>query len=149
MLRFFRLSLCSVAITVALSPLATAHSASTSKNHTLVVTGTQAVTDSFSTPGTVTVIDARLPQKQTATTAAEMLQNVPGVSVGGVGRTNGQNINLRGYDQYGVMVLVDGIRQGINGANINGTFLEPALIKQISVIRSPSTSRFGSGAMGG
>ncbi|MDN0113348.1 TonB-dependent hemoglobin/transferrin/lactoferrin family receptor [Yersinia intermedia] len=149
MLRFFRLSLCSVAITVALSPLATTHSASTSKNHTLVVTGTQAVTDSFSTPGTVTVIDARLPQKQTATTAAEMLQNVPGVSVGGVGRTNGQNINLRGYDQYGVMVLVDGIRQGINGANINGTFLEPALIKQISVIRSPSTSRFGSGAMGG
>lgn len=149
MLRFFRLSLCSLSITVALSPLATAHSAPASKNHTLVVTGTQAVTDSFNTPGTVTVIDAKLPQKQTATTAAEMLQNVPGVSVSGVGRTNGQNINIRGYDQYGVMVLVDGIRQGINDANINGTFLDPALIKQVSIIRSPTTSRFGSGAMGG
>ncbi|MFW5400600.1 TonB-dependent hemoglobin/transferrin/lactoferrin family receptor [Yersinia sp. 1252 StPb PI] len=149
MLRFFRLSLCSLAITVALSPLATAHSAPASKNHTLIVTGNQPTTDSFTPPGTVTVIDAALPDKQTATTAAEMLQNVPGVSVSGVGRTNGQNVNIRGYDQYGVLVLIDGIRQGITGANISGTFLDPALIKRVSVIRSPSTSRFGSGAMGG
>jgi hemoglobin/transferrin/lactoferrin receptor protein len=147
--RLFRLSLCSLAITCTLSPLATASPVTESRNSPLIVIGTHPATDSFNAPGTVTVIDALLPQKQTATTAAEMLKNVPGVSVTGAGRTNGQNVSIRGYDQYGVLVLIDGIRQGISGININGTFLDPALIKQVSVIRSPSTSLFGSGAMGG
>ncbi len=147
--RFFHLSSCSLAITLALSPVATASSAAKSQNDTLVVTTQRPATDSFNPPGTITVIDASLPQKQTATSAAEMLQNIPGVSVTGAGRANGQNVSIRGYDQYGVLVLMDGIRQGISGTNINGTFIDPALIKQVSVIRSPSTSLFGSGAMGG
>ncbi|WP_145561699.1 TonB-dependent hemoglobin/transferrin/lactoferrin family receptor [Yersinia aldovae] len=146
---FFRLSACSLAITFALSPSATASSTPENKSHTLTVTGTRTASDAFKTPGVVTIIDATLPQNQTATTAAEMLQNLPGVSVTGAGRTNGQNVNIRGYDQYGVLVLIDGIRQGISGANINGTFLDPVLIKQVRVIRSPSTSQFGSGALGG
>ncbi|CNI28544.1 hemin storage receptor protein [Yersinia pekkanenii] len=149
MRRFFHLSTCSLAITFALSPFAAASPATESKHHTLIVTGSRPATDNFNIPGTITTIDASLPQKHTATTAVEMLQNVPGISVTGVGRTNGQNVNIRGYDQYGVLVLIDGIRQGISGANINGTFLDPALIKQVNVIRSPSTSLFGSGAMGG
>ncbi|OVZ91034.1 ligand-gated channel protein [Yersinia frederiksenii] len=149
MLRFFRLSSCCLAVTFALSSVATASLDAKPKNDTLVVKGVQVATDSFNTPGTLTVIDASQPQKQTATTAVEMLKNLPGVNVTGVGRTNGQNVNIRGYDQYGVLVLVDGIRQGINGTHFNGTFLDPVLIKQIKVIRSPSTSLFGSGAMGG
>ncbi|MBS0055303.1 TonB-dependent hemoglobin/transferrin/lactoferrin family receptor [Yersinia sp. Marseille-Q3913] len=147
--RFFHLSSCSLAITLALSPLATASLAAESKNDTLVITADRPITDSFNAAGTITTIDDSLPQKQTATTAAEMLQNLPGVSVTGVGRTNGQSVSIRGYDQYGVLVLIDGIRQGISGSHINGTFIDPALIKQVSVIRSPSTSLFGSGAMGG
>ncbi|CNK10904.1 hemin storage receptor protein [Yersinia enterocolitica] len=149
MSRFFRLSSCSLAITLALSPLATAHPVAESQNDTLVVAAERPATDSFNAPGTLTVIDASLPQKQTATTATEILQNVPGVSVTGAGRTNGQNVSIRGYDQYGVLILMDGIRQGISGTNINGIFIDPALVKQVSVIRSPSTSLFGSGAMGG
>jgi hemoglobin/transferrin/lactoferrin receptor protein len=146
---FFRLSACSLAITFALSSLASANSVPQNKNHTLTVTGARPGSDTLTTPGVVTIIDTSLPQHQTATTAAELLQNLPGVSVTGAGRTNGQNVNIRGYDQYGVLVLIDGIRQGISGVNINGTFLDPALIKQVRVIRSPSTSQFGSGALGG
>ncbi|WP_145590612.1 TonB-dependent hemoglobin/transferrin/lactoferrin family receptor [Yersinia aleksiciae] len=147
--RFFRLTSCSLAITLALSPLATANPTAESQKDTLVVTADRPATDSFNAPGTITVIDASLPQKQTVTSAVEMLQNIPGVSVTGVGRTNGQSVSIRGYDQYGVLVLIDGIRQGVSGTHINGTFIDPALIKQVSVIRSPSTSLFGSGAMGG
>ncbi|PEH52444.1 TonB-dependent hemoglobin/transferrin/lactoferrin family receptor [Yersinia kristensenii] len=145
----FRLSSCSLIITLALSSMPSASASSKHHNDTLKVTGTRASADSFKHHGVVTVIDASLPQQQTATTAADMLKNVPGVSITGVGRTNGQNVNIRGYDQYGVLVLIDGIRQGIKGAHFNGTFLDPALIKKVSVIRSPSTSLFGSGAMGG
>lgn len=149
MSRFFRLSSCCLAVAFALSSVATASLGAKPKNDKMVIEGVQAATDSFNTPGTLTVIDVSQPPKQTATTAAEMLKNVPGVNVTGVGRTNGQNVNIRGYDQYGVLVLIDGIRQGINGAHFNGTFLDPVLIKQIKIIRSPSTSLFGSGAMGG
>lgn len=145
----FRLSSCSLAVTLALSPIAVASSPSQDHHDTLKVTGTRTISDSFKHPGVMTVIDASMPQKQTATTAGEMLKNVPGVTVTGVGRTNGQNVNIRGYDQYGVLILIDGIRQGIKGAHFNGTFLDPALIKKVSVIRSPSTSLFGSGALGG
>ncbi|MDR5020256.1 TonB-dependent hemoglobin/transferrin/lactoferrin family receptor [Yersinia rochesterensis] len=145
----FRLSSCSLIITLALSSAANASPSSKHHNDTLKVTGTRTIADNFKHPGVVTVIDASLPQQQTATTATDMLKNVPGVSITGVGRTNGQNVNIRGYDQYGVLVLIDGIRQGIKGTHFNGTFLDPALIKKVSVIRSPSTSLFGSGAMGG
>ncbi|QHB32493.1 TonB-dependent hemoglobin/transferrin/lactoferrin family receptor [Yersinia canariae] len=146
---YFRLSTCSLVITCALSSMATASLSTKSHYDTLKVTGIQAMPDSFNQPGILTVIDASLPHKQTATSAIDMLKNVPGVNVTGAGRTNGQNVNIRGYDQYGVLVLIDGIRQGIKGAHFNGTFLDPALIKKVSVIRSPSTSLFGSGAMGG
>ncbi|WP_174634434.1 TonB-dependent hemoglobin/transferrin/lactoferrin family receptor [Yersinia thracica] len=145
----FRLSSCSLIITLALSSAANASPSSKNHNDTLKVTGTRTIIDNFKHPGVVTVIDASRPQQQTATTAADMLKNVPGVSITGVGRTNGQNVNIRGYDQYGVLVLIDGIRQGIKGTHFNGTFLDPALIKKVTVIRSPSTSLFGSGAMGG
>ncbi|EOV4129413.1 TonB-dependent hemoglobin/transferrin/lactoferrin family receptor [Yersinia enterocolitica] len=147
--RFFRLSSCSLAITLVLSSPAIADSAAKNHSDTLKVIGSRSAIDSFKHPGVVTVIDASMPQKQTATTAGEMLQNVPGVTVTGAGRTNGQNVNIRGYDQYGVLILIDGIRQGIKGAHFNGTFLDPALIKKVSVIRSPSTSLLGSGALGG
>ncbi|MGE4801265.1 TonB-dependent hemoglobin/transferrin/lactoferrin family receptor [Yersinia hibernica] len=144
---YFRLSSCSLVITCALSPVTTASPSSGHHHDNMTVTA--ALPDSVKSPGMLTIIDASLPQKHTATTATEMLKHVPGVSLTGAGRTNGQNVNIRGYDQYGVLVLVDGIRQGIKGAHFNGTFLDPALIKQIKVIRSPATSLYGSGAMGG
>ena len=75
--------------------------------------------------------------------------SVARVTLTGAGRTNGQNVNIRGYDQYGVLILIDGIRQGINGPHFNGIFLDPALIKKVSIIRSPSTTLLGSGALGG
>ncbi|CNG11718.1 hemin storage receptor protein [Yersinia enterocolitica] len=147
--RFFRLSSCSLAIALVLSSAAIADPTSKSHSDTLKVVGSRTTIDSFKHPGVVTVIDASMPQKQTATTAGEMLQHIPGVTVTGASRTNGQNINIRGYDQYGVLILIDGIRQGIKGVHFNGTFLDPALIKKVSVIRSPATSLMGGEALGG
>lgn len=147
--RFFRLSACSLVIALVLSSTAIADPASKTHSDMLTVVDSRSAIDSFKHPGVVTVIDASMPQKQTATTAGEMLQNVPGVTLTGAGRTNGQNVNIRGYDQYGVLILIDGIRQGINGPHFDGIFLDPALIKKVSIIRSPSTTLLGSGALGG
>jgi hemoglobin/transferrin/lactoferrin receptor protein len=97
----------------------------------------------------VSVIDATAPEKQTASSAADLLRNVPGLTLDGTGRTNGQDVNLRGYDRRGVLVLVDGVRQGTDTGHLNSTFLDPALIKRIEVVRGPSALLYGSGALGG
>lgn len=94
---------------------------------TVVATGNQR--SSFEAPMMVTVIEGSSPESQTAGTAADMLRRVPGITVTGSGRSNGQDLMMRGYDRRGVLTLVDGIRQGTDTGHINGTFLDPALVK--------------------
>ncbi|MEG2829140.1 MAG: TonB-dependent hemoglobin/transferrin/lactoferrin family receptor [Edwardsiella sp. (in: enterobacteria)] len=114
---------------------------------TVIATGNQR--DSFSAPMMVTVIDQQDPVAASAASAPEMLRNVPGLSLSGVGRSNGQDITLRGYDNRGVLVLVDGVRQGTDTGHLNGTFLDPALIKRVEVVRGPGALLYGNGALGG
>ncbi|WP_058909830.1 TonB-dependent hemoglobin/transferrin/lactoferrin family receptor [Entomohabitans teleogrylli] len=115
----------------------------------MTITATGNVRSSFEAPMMVSVIDANSPQGETASSAADMLRSVPGITLDGTGRTNGQDINLRGYDRRGVLVLVDGVRQGTDTGHLNSTFLDPALIKRVEVVRGPSALLYGSGALGG
>ncbi len=55
---------------------------------------------------------------------------------------------MRGFDRNGILTLVDGVRQGTDTGHILGTFIDPALIKQVEIIREPSALLYGSGAMG-
>lgn len=114
---------------------------------TVVATGNQRST--FEAPMMVSVIYADTPEGQTASSSADMLRKVPGISVSGTGRTNGQDVSMRGYDRRGVLMLVDGIRQGTDTGHLNSTFLDPALVKRIEVVRGPGALLYGSGALGG
>lgn len=154
-----RFSALSLAIACALPTVALAQNTSTTtssnaaaaKNSdetmTVVATGNQR--SSFEAPMMVTVIEGNSPESQTAGTAADMLRRVPGITVTGSGRSNGQDLMMRGYDRRGVLTLVDGIRQGTDTGHINGTFLDPALVKRIEIVRGPSALLYGSGALGG
>ena len=115
----------------------------------MTVTATGNARSTFEAPMMVSVIDATAPENQTASSAADLLRTVPGITLDGTGRTNGQDVNLRGYDRRGVLILVDGVRQGTDTGHLNSTFLDPALIKRIEVVRGPSALLYGSGAMGG
>ena len=115
----------------------------------MTVTATGNPRSAFEAPMMVSVIDATAPENQTASSTADLLRKVPGLSLDGTGRTNGQDVNLRGYDRRGVLVLVDGVRQGTDTGHLNSTFLDPALIKRIEVVRGPSALLYGSGALGG
>ncbi|QDW35001.1 TonB-dependent hemoglobin/transferrin/lactoferrin family receptor [Yersinia sp. KBS0713] len=123
-----------------------------SKKHstdTMVVTATGNERSSFEAPMMVTVIEGNTPTSETATSAADMLHNIPGLTVTGSGRVNGQDVTLRGYGKNGVLTLVDGIRQGTDTGHLNSTFLDPALVKRVEVVRGPSALLYGSGALGG
>ncbi|WP_370548829.1 TonB-dependent hemoglobin/transferrin/lactoferrin family receptor [Edwardsiella tarda] len=114
---------------------------------TVIATGNQR--DSFSAPMMVSVIDQKDPLAASAASAPEMLRKIPGLALSGVGRSNGQDITLRGYGDNGVLALVDGVRQGTATGHLNGIFLDPALIKRIEVVRGPNALLYGSGALGG
>lgn len=113
---------------------------------TVYATGTER--DSFDAPMMVSVIKNDSPETQTASTVNDILRKVPGINVAGTGRSNGQDVSMRGFDRRGILTLVDGVRQGTDTGHVNGTFIDPALIKQVEIIRGPSALLYGSSAMG-
>ncbi|WP_237386594.1 TonB-dependent hemoglobin/transferrin/lactoferrin family receptor [Xenorhabdus sp. Sc-CR9] len=152
-----KLSTLSVVILASLSSAnaETMHSEATlskkdkSSKDTLTVYATGNVRDSFEAPMMVTVIENNSASSKVAGNANDLISKIPGIDIAGTDRANGQNINMRGYSQKGVLTLVDGVRQGTDTGHIGGIFLDPALIKQVEVVRGPSALLYGSGALGG
>ncbi|OVZ74947.1 TonB-dependent hemoglobin/transferrin/lactoferrin family receptor [Yersinia intermedia] len=141
---------CTLPLTVqAADTTATSTSSKKHTTDTMVVTATGNERSSFEAPMMVTVIESSSPTSETATSAADMLRKIPGLTVTGSGRVNGQDVTLRGYGKQGVLTLVDGIRQGTDTGHLNATFLDPALVKRVEVVRGPSALLYGSGALGG
>lgn len=143
----------SVITSAVLSVIATAQAetqtTSPHRNDVMTVYATGTERDSFDAPMMVTVIKNNSPETKTASTANDILRKIPGIGVSGTSRVNGQEIYMRGFDRKGILTLVDNVRQGTDTGHVNGTFLDPALIKQVEIIRGPSALLYGSGAMGG
>lgn len=144
-----RLSSLSIAIICALPVVANAQTDSSKNTETMTVTATGNDRNAFEAPMMVTIVDANAPENLAANSAADLLRSIPGITITGTGRSNGQDINMRGYDKRGVLTLVDGIRQGTDTGHLNGIFLDPALIKRVEVVRGPAAQLYGSGALGG
>ncbi len=119
------------------------------KNETMTVISTGNARDSFSVPMMVTVIAGDVSTSQGVSSAANMLRPIPGITLAGGGRTNGQDVSMRGYDSRGVLTLVDGVRQGIGAGHSSSIFLDPSLIKQAEIVRGPLALLYGGGALGG
>lgn len=86
------------------------------------------------------------------TTAADLFRGVPGVWATMSGDDPATAINIRGLQQVGrVAVTLDGARQDYwrVGHGSGSFFIEPELLKQVTVIRGPVSNAYGSGAIGG
>lgn len=95
-----------------------------------------------------TVSGEDLARKQPAT-VFEALRDVPGVSVQGGARPSGMKFNIRGYsDGEDVLIKLDGVTKSFEKYRFGGTFIEPELLKSITVERAPALAS-GSGALGG
>lgn len=84
-----------------------------------------------------------------ATSVADALEDIPNVDVRGGSRSIAQKPNIRGLSDNRVVQVIDGVRQNFDLAHRGSYFLPMSLIQEIEVIKGPSSSLWGSGALGG
>ena len=84
-----------------------------------------------------------------ATSVAAALQDIPNVDIRGGSRSIAQKPNIRGLSDNRVVQVIDGVRQNFDLAHRGSYFLPMSLIQEIEVIKGPSSSLWGSGALGG
>ena len=94
-------------------------------------------------PQSVTVINSELMQAQGATSLADALRNVPGITMGAAeGGSIGNNFNLRGFSARTDLYL-DGMRD--RGQYYRDVFS----LDSVEVLQGPSSMLFGRGSTGG
>ncbi|PHM64630.1 hemin receptor [Xenorhabdus stockiae] len=81
---------------------------------------------------------------------AELLGQLPGVSMAGSPRPGGQTLNIWGMgDQEDVKVTLDDAPKGFEKYRQGSIFIEPELIKRIDVDKGPHNILNGNGGFGG
>jgi len=97
-------------------------------------------------------VDQEQIERTKANSVADVVRAVPGVAASANGDDPATSINIRGMEQSGrVVVTLDGARQDYwRVGHGSGTFyIEPELLKEVTVIRGPASNSFGSGGVGG
>lgn len=118
----------------------------------VVVTATRLPAMVVDTPG-ARVIDREMIARRGAVFAADILADVPGLSVVRSGAFGGvAQVRMRGASPGKTLVLVDGVAVN-DPAEVNGAFdfsgLELSDIERIEVLSGPQSSLWGSDAIGG
>jgi vitamin B12 transporter len=118
----------------------------------VVVTATRLPAIVADTPG-ARVIDRRAIDQRGAVFAADILTDVPGLSVVRSGAFGGvAQVRMRGASPGKTLVLIDGVPVN-DPAEVNGAFdfsgLELSDIERIEVLSGPQSSLWGSDAIGG
>jgi hemoglobin/transferrin/lactoferrin receptor protein len=110
---------------------------------------TKTAQPTFNVPGMAETINADDASLDSATTLSDLFLNTPSVQFQGTGRRNGQVPSIRGFTSDSILVQFDGVRQNYQSGHDGRFFIDPSLVKQVEVVRGPSSSLYGSGALGG
>ena len=100
------------------------------------------------TPSAVTAIDGEDMDRLQPSTYEDLLIDVPGLVIQG-GRGVAQEPNIRGFQDEQVVIRVDGARQNFDLQHRGRFFVDPALLKQVEILRGGASAMLGSGALGG
>ena len=119
----------------------------------VVVTATTREASLQTAPASVSIVDREELMLRAAVDLAQALQGEAGVQISGVGQSR-NGVSLRGMHIEHTLFLLDGRRIASTNAIIAHsdfelTWLPPAAIEQIEVVRGPLSSLYGSDALGG
>jgi hemoglobin/transferrin/lactoferrin receptor protein len=118
----------------------------------VTVTATRTQKDTFEIPKAVSVVDRKKIEEKAPNNVTELLTELPGVDVNGVGANQSRPI-IRGYRGQRILLMEDGMR--MNSSRRQQDFGEiPALVDisevdRVEVVRGPASVLYGSDAIGG
>lgn len=121
----------------------------------LVVAASKSPSASDEIAATVSVIDRDEIERQMATDIAELVRYEPGISVANQGSRFGRDgFSIRGVGGNRVQIEVDGVDAAQSFAigsfsNAGRDFVDLDAIKQVEIVRGPTSALFGSDALGG
>ncbi|MEX0922419.1 MAG: TonB-dependent hemoglobin/transferrin/lactoferrin family receptor [Rhodovibrionaceae bacterium] len=117
--------------------------------NTISITATRTSTEAFEFPGMVTVMGRDRIDTLQPSSPDDILRFVPGVTFTGGPRRTGEVPSIRGFSGQDVIVMVDGVRRNFESGHDGRFFIDPSLIKEVEVLRGPSSALYGSGGLGG
>ena len=118
----------------------------------ITVTATRIETKVFDTPSPVSVLTARKIEADSPNNISELLPEMPGMDIVGVGANQSRPV-IRGLRGQRILLLTDGIR--MSNSRRSQDFGEiPALVDvsgtdRVEIVRGPSSVLYGSDAIGG
>lgn len=118
----------------------------------MTVTATGTKKDTFDIPKSVSVVTDKEIKEKTPNNVSDLLLNMPGVDVNGVGSNQSRPV-IRGMRGQRILLLEDGIR--MNNSRRQQDFGEiPAIVdvanvERVEVVRGPASVLYGSDAIGG
>lgn len=84
-----------------------------------------------------------------AMSVAQTVAQSPNISIDGGSRTLAQKPIIRGLSGTRVVQVIDGVRQNFDLEHRGSYFLPPSTLAQVEVVKGPSSTLWGSGALGG
>lgn len=100
-------------------------------------------------PASLSVVRAIDYQRQSAFTLSNVLNNEPGISMGGDGIWS-TNVNIRGLGEDRMVILIDGNRiETATDLTASLSMIDVNNIERVEVIKGAQSSLYGSGAIGG
>jgi len=118
----------------------------------IVVTAKRTVVPLETLPLSISLIDSDAIEISTANSSTGIAGGLPGVFIQKTGEFGRNDVNIRGLGSRGrkSLVLIDGKpeKMGLFGCTITHSFLMHD-VQRVEVIRGPSSTMYGSGAMGG
>tara|TARA_R110002110_G_scaffold96839_2_gene249076 strand:- start:5562 stop:7607 length:2046 start_codon:yes stop_codon:yes gene_type:complete len=136
---------------IARNPAQAPHSGGTASGalETIVVSATRTARAQFTTPATITVIDADTIELIQPYGYQNLFESVPAVNVTGGPRRIAEEPAIRGFSDEQVAIRVDGTRFNYNKGHGGRFLLDPGLIQSVEVLRGAGSAIYGSGALGG
>ncbi|AGH80269.1 TonB-dependent receptor, plug [Psychromonas sp. CNPT3] len=119
----------------------------------VVISASLVETKRVESGSSITVLDEQYIKENQARSVAELLQDIPGVTVSRTGSIGARtSVSIRGAKSNQTLVIIDGVEVN-DPTNINGGFnfntLMASNIERIEVLKGAQSALWGSDAMGG